>query len=263
MIPICSRSIFSSISIRPGTPPGSRPVAGWKPNGFRWLLIACLAGLSWFSCTTTALGQHPPGPAGIAPLLTVVRNIGTAIRQLDDYTCDVESIYFRNGREKDHYRLKFHYRKPNLYRLDFSLPFPGISVFYTDGEETLVAGPSGILTAFRFRFSIDNALVKSPGGQRVDQLSLRFFKDFLLRNIRRVRQDDPAYRETETEVSFRLNALDFVEDKVPERYRIVIARKSWLPLRFARHDADGNLLETTNFTDYRINTGLSRQLFNR
>ena len=147
------------------------------------------------------------------------------------------------------------------FRLDFSLPFPDISVFYADGENTLVAGPSSRLTFLRLRFSVDNPLFKSPSGQRVNQLSLKFFAGFLIRNLLRIPQDDPAYRETETEVSFRINALDFVEDKVPERYHIVIARKSWLPLRFERYDTGGNLLEASTFTDYRINTGLSERIF--
>jgi outer membrane lipoprotein-sorting protein len=171
---------------------------------------------------------------------------------LRSYACDIEGIYFSSGKEFQRYVFKFNFRKPDRFRIEFSRPYSGVTIFYTEGEKEFTARPLAAYPSAQFRVSVDNPLFKSPTGQKLSQLHMNYFLAFLKRNASELPQDDSEFRYDEEAVSFWLSARDYLTGKAPERYRIFINKKVWLPARFERYDMMGIPLEFTIFRNYRI-----------
>ncbi|HET6489479.1 MAG TPA: hypothetical protein VFG28_06920, partial [Syntrophales bacterium] len=177
------------------------------------------------------------------------------------YSCDIEGIYFSSGVEFQRYIFKFYFLKPDRFRMEFSQPYGGVTIFYTDGEKDFISRPFQTFPSVLYRLSADNPLFKSPAGQKLSQLHLKYFLDFLKRNARELPQDNSDIRTDEETVSFWLDARDYLTGKVPERYRIFIYKKFWLPARFERYDTEGHLLEYTLFKNYQIDPFFDRAFF--
>jgi outer membrane lipoprotein-sorting protein len=194
-------------------------------------------------------------------ILEVIGRIDEAYGKLRSYACDIEGIYFVSGRESERYVFRFYFRKPNLFRIEFQRPYPGMTIFYTQGEMDFIARPLAAFPSVQFRFSVDNPLFKTPSGQGVSQMHLYYFLEFLRQNARTRPQKGADFRRDSGILSFWINATDYVTGKLPERYRMHINTGAWLPDHFERFDLAGNPLEFTIFTNYRINPALDRAFF--
>lgn len=53
---------------------------------------------------------------------------------LEDYSCEVEQIYFQNGEEFQRIFFTYYFRKDGQVRVDFSNPQSGTTLFYRKGE---------------------------------------------------------------------------------------------------------------------------------
>jgi outer membrane lipoprotein-sorting protein len=109
--------------------------------------------------------------------------------------------------------------------------------------------------------SVENRLVKTPGGQRLDQTDIGHFIDFLFRSIKGVRQKDSEFHEDGQRISFFLWAQDYVGGEKVEKYRVIISKEDWLPVLIARHDEDGTPIEIAHIKNYSINNHLEDGLF--
>jgi outer membrane lipoprotein-sorting protein len=194
-------------------------------------------------------------------ILDVIGRIDEAYGKLQSYTCDIEGIYFVSGRESERYVFRFYFRKPNLFRIEFQRPYPGMTIFYTQGERDFIARPFAAFPSVQFPFSVDNPLFKTPSGQGVNQMHLFYFLEFLRQNARMLPQEGADFRSSEGILSFWINAKDYVTGQSPERYRMHINIRVWLPDRFERFDLAGTPLEFTIFRNYRINPALDRAFF--
>lgn len=137
--------------------------------------------------------------------------------------------------------------------MDLIHPHKGTSIFYTEGDDEFSVRPFKSIPFFVFRVSVDNFLFKTPSGQRVNQTSIEYFVSFLVRNITSVQQGETDVHEEDMTIQFRLRALDYIDGKHPEHYRIVISKENWLPVRFERYNADNIPLEITVFKKYVLN----------
>src|SRR5512139_1820025 len=194
-------------------------------------------------------------------ILDVIGRIDEAYGKLQSYACDIEGIYFVSGRESERYVFRFYFRKPDLFRIEFQRPYPGMTIFYTQGEKEFIARPLAAFPSVLFRFSVDNPLFKTPSGQGVNQMHLFYFLEFLRQNARTLPQEGADFRSEGGTLSFWINAKDYVTGQLPERYRMHINTGVWLPDRFERFDLAGTPLEFTIFTNYRINPALDRAFF--
>ena len=131
-----------------------------------------------------------------------------------------------------------------------------MTIFYTEGEKEFTSRPLAAFPSVQFRFSVNNPFFKSPSGQAVNQMHLRHFLGFLRDNARNLPQESADFKYDGEILSFWLNAKDYVEGKLTERYRIYIDSRLWLPARFERFDMAGTPLEFTIFSNYRINPAL-------
>ena len=194
-------------------------------------------------------------------ILEIAGRIEDTCGKLQSYACDVEGIYFSSGREYQRYIFKFYFLKPDRFRIEFSQPYCGMTIFYTDGEKEFTSQPFSSMPSVLYRFSVDNSFFKSPAGQKLSQLHMNYFLAFLKHNARELPQDNSEFREDEDTISFWLRANDYLTGKVLERYRISVNKKIWLPARFERYDLDGHPLEYTLFRNYRIDPLLGRTFF--
>jgi outer membrane lipoprotein-sorting protein len=221
-------------------------------------LILCIA--------VALLTLHPPdcraqGSTDRERILEVAGRIESAYVQLESYACDIEGIYFESGRESERYVFRFFFLKPDRFRIEFRKPYAGVTIFYTEGEREFTSRPLAAFPSVQFRFSVDNPLFKSPSGQGVNQMHILYFLGFLRNNARALPQENAEFIHDGEILSFWLNARDYVKGHLPERYRMHINTRVWLPDRFERFDQAGTPLEFTIFTNYRINPALDRAFF--
>ena len=196
-------------------------------------------------------------------ILAVAKNMEAAFEKLKDYTCEVEQVFYQNGEENQRYVFKFCFKKEKKIRVDFSQPHSGLTIFYNDNDGTKEATirPFRSLSPLKFRLSIDNPLLKTLAGQRINQTDMGYFIKFILKNLGSVEQKENEFREEGEGVEFVFWALDYIEEKSPEKYRIFISKKHWLPFRIERFNLEDKRLEVTDIRNYVLDAHLQDKFF--
>jgi outer membrane lipoprotein-sorting protein len=194
-------------------------------------------------------------------ILVVAQNMEAAFKKLEDYTCDVEQIFYQNGVENQRYLFKFYFKKEKKIRVDFSQPHSGLTIFYHDEEKEATVIPLRLLSGLKFRLSVDNSLMKTLAGQRISQTDMGYFIKFMFKNLRSVGQKENEFREDNERVEFLFWAWDYVEEKSAEKYRISISKKHWLPIRIERYNLEDRRLEVTDIRNYVLNAHLEDKFF--
>jgi outer membrane lipoprotein-sorting protein len=194
-------------------------------------------------------------------ILVVAQNMEAAFKKLEDYTCDVEQIFYQNGVENQRYLFKFYFKKEKKIRVDFSQPHSGLTIFYHDEEKEATVIPLRLLSGLKFRLSVDNSLMKTLAGQRISQTDMGYFIKFMFKNLRSVEQKENEFWEDNERVEFLFWAWDYVEEKSAEKYRISISKKHWLPIRIERYNLEDRRLEVTDIRNYVLNAHLEDKFF--
>jgi outer membrane lipoprotein-sorting protein len=230
-------------------------VSSTMTREFRTVLISMIIALA--STSATAEEQTAENK-----VLHIAQKMTSAFQKMEDYTCEVEQIYHGEGIGDRYHRFKYYFKKGKKIRIDFSQPYPGTTVLYSQDSNKATVIPFQIFPALRFHFSIKNPMVMSMAGQRIDQTDMGYFIDFLLQNLKKVKQKDHQFQEDEESATFLLWALDYINGKRVEKYKVVISKKNWLPIFIERYDGEGNPMETIHVKNYTINTHLDDRLFN-
>jgi outer membrane lipoprotein-sorting protein len=194
-------------------------------------------------------------------ILVVAQNMETAFKKLEDYTCDVEQIFYQGGVENQRYLFKFYFKKEKKIRVEFSRPYSGLTIFYHDDEKEATVMPVRLLSGLKFRLSVDHPLMKTLAGQRINQTDMGYFIKFMFKNLRSVEQKENEFLENGERVEFLFWAWDYVEEKSAEKYRISISKKHWLPIRIERYDLEDRRLEVTDIRNYVLNAHLEDKFF--
>jgi len=194
-------------------------------------------------------------------ILAVAQHMEAAFKEVEDYSCEVEQIFYQNGAENQRYRFKFYFKKPKKIRVDFSHPHPGLTVIYKDGETKATVIPFRSSPVFKFRLSVDNPMLKTLAGQRINQTDMGYFIDFLSKNLKKVEQKENTFHEDEQRVEFIFRAMDYIEERSLEKYRISISKKYWLPIRIERYSSEDELLEVSDIKNYVLNAHLEDRFF--
>ncbi len=216
------------------------------------------------SSTFVSLLFHP-GNFAVAGdedrILAVAQNMEAAFKKVEDYSCEVEQIFYQNGAENQRYRFKFYFKKGKKIRVDFSHPHSGLTVLYNDDETDATVIPFRSLPALKLRLSVDNPLMKTLTGQRINQTDMGYFIDFIFKNLKKVGQKENTFYEDEQRVEFLFWALDYIEGRSPEKYHILISKKYWLPIRIERYSSEGKLFEVSDIKNYVLNAHLEDSFF--
>jgi outer membrane lipoprotein-sorting protein len=194
-------------------------------------------------------------------ILAVAQNMEAGFKRLEDYTCEVEQFFYQNGVENERYVFKFYFKKEKKIRVDFSQPHSGLTIFYHDEDKEATVRPFRSLSPLKFRLSVDNPLLKTLAGQRLNQTDMGYFIKFILKNLRGVEQKENEFREDGERVEFLFWALDYIEEKSPEKYRISISKKHWLPIHIERYNSGDRRLEVTDIRNYVLNAHLQDKFF--
>jgi len=191
----------------------------------------------------------------------IVQKMESAVKGMEDYACEVEQLFFQNGVEDQSYRFKFYFKREKRIRVDFSHPYSSLTLFYSDGDKEATVMPFRFMPTLKFRFSIDNPMIKTLTGQRIDQTDMGYFVDFMSKNLKMIKQGKEEFYEDGEQVKFLFWAKDYIEEKSDEKYRISISKKHWLPIRIERYSLEDRPLEKTGIKNYIINTHLEDKLF--
>lgn len=203
-----------------------------------------------------------PEPDQAARISSVVQQMMTEYRKVNDYTCEVEQLFYDKNEEDQHFRFKYYLKREKKIRVDFTHPYTELTLIYRSGDEKVTVLPIRFLSFLKLRYSMDDPLIKTLLGQRIDQTDMGFFIEFLSRNLGSVPQEDSELAENADEIKFLFRAMDYVEGRTLEKYRIQISKKYWLPARLERYGLEGNLLDITIIENYVINSHLEDDLFN-
>jgi outer membrane lipoprotein-sorting protein len=194
-------------------------------------------------------------------VLSVVQKMESAFKAVEDYTCEVEQIFYQDGEESERYRSKFYFKRGKKIRVDFSYPYSSLTIFYSEGDKEATVLPLRFLPGMKFRVSINNPIIHTPAGQRINQTDMGYFIKFLFNNLEKVKQTMDEFYEGKDQIRFWLWGLDYIGGKDLEKYRIILSRHNWLPIRIERYHLDGKPIEISIIRNYAINTGLNDKLF--
>jgi outer membrane lipoprotein-sorting protein len=215
----------------------------------------------FFSLSVSAIAEEGSAEN---KLLGVAQEMASAFQRVEDYTCDVETIFYQSWEHEtgyERYRFKFYFKRKKKIRIDFAEPYPGSTVIYIEGNEEATVIPLRFLPGLNLHMSVKNPMLMTPTGQRLDQTDMGFFIDFVFRSLEKMEQEDGELREDEEKIILSIKALDYLRGERMEKYRIVISKKNWLPIRIERYELDGTLVETIQMRNYSINTHLENHLF--
>ncbi len=211
---------------------------------------------------STVLGQ-PSERSDENRILLVAQKMRDAFKAVEDYSCEVEQIFYKDGVEAERYQFKFYFKREKKIRVDFSRPHSSLTIFYQGGDKEATVMPFRFLPAMKFRISIDSSMIKTLAGQRINQTDMGYFIEFLFRNLKKVEQKEDEFQGDGEQIKFLFCAMDYIEDNSPEKYRISISKKYWLPIRIERYNIENKLLETTEIKNYSINAHLEDRFFLR
>jgi outer membrane lipoprotein-sorting protein len=194
-------------------------------------------------------------------VLPVVQKMESAFEAVEDYTCEVEQIFYKGGEESQRYLFKFFFKRGKKIRVDFSRPYSSLTIFYKEGEKEATVLPFRFLPMLKFQLSIDNPMIHTPAGQWINQTDMEYFIRFLLKNLEKVKQKVDEFYEDRDQISFWVWGLDYIRQRELEKYRIFVSKQNWFPTRIERYRLGGEPLEVTMIQNYAINTHLNDPIF--
>lgn len=192
-------------------------------------------------------------------VLAIAQEMESVFRDVEDYTADVEIIYYEDGVEDERWRLRISFKRERKIRMDFYHPWRS-TVFYNGGDEEIILKPFRFLP-LKFRLSLKNTMATTPTGQRVDQADMKYLLEFLLKNLKSIQQIEDEFQDDGEQIKFLLWALDHVEGKHLEKYRFFVSKRNWLPMRLERYNLEDEPIETAIFKNHAINVNLEDKLF--
>ena len=194
-------------------------------------------------------------------IVAAAQKMIAVMEEVTDFISETEVVYYKGGKEDTRYKITFFFNESGKFRIHFSRPFPGLTVFYKGGEQKLTVKPFRFLP-LKLRFSINNSMVKTPSGQRIDQTDVTYFIQFLFKNLKWIEEEENEYLENDDRIEFSFYAMDYVEGTRLERYRVSVSKKNWLPLGMDSYDLQGTPIEIISFKNYTSNPQLEDEFFN-
>ena len=202
-----------------------------------------VAGFGQSSLSADASGSH---------IVAAVQKMTAALESVEGFRCEADIRYYRHGKADKRFIFTLHAETQGSVSLAFSRPYPGVKVVYRQGDDKLTIKPFKFLPIVSFSLSIDNPLVKSPSGQRIDHCTLEYLITFLHENGELISKRASEYREGKERVEFICWAKDYIDEKELNRYRVVVLKENWFPSRVERYNQQNLPIEIISFKNYTI-----------
>jgi len=215
---------------------------------FLTLLVACLI---IFSAVVR----------GADDVETILRKMEVAYDEVKDYQTDVEvTIYKKDGTFKTE-RSLYTFKKPKWIRLDLLSSHPRMILVYPDRNGKVLMRLPGLLPVFTFHLMLDDPLLETPSGQRIDQTDL----GLLIKNIRHSltdqRRGPVSISEGKDTIQIQVLANDHFREGVETVYQFLISKEQWLPVEVGRSTPMGVQEGRIIFRNLRININIPDSLF--
>lgn len=206
----------------------------------------------------SALAVHPPDHRCASAetsgnrITAVFQRMTAALEAVNEFRCETDIVYYGGERGDKRFVFTLHAGKQGRVSLTFSRPYPGVKVVYREGDRHLTIRPLRFLPLFTFSLSIDNPLVRTPSGQRINQCTLAYCIRFLHHNAELIKERQSEYCEEKDEVAFMFWARDYTTGEDLNRYRMVVSKENWFPVRVERYSVHNLPIETISFKNYVI-----------
>ena len=209
-----------------------------------------------------AAGTEPAPPAASrADVETLLQKMEAAYDQVRDYQTDVEILLFNEDGSFKTEKSLYTFKKPKHIRLDFVSPHPGMMLVYPGPDGKVLMKPQGVLSVLTFHLALDDPLLGSPSGQRLDQTDL----GVLIKNIRHSvtdqRRGPVSLSEDKETIRIQVLADDHFREGVETRYQFLISKQLWLPLEVGQFTANGVPESRIVFHNLRTNINVPDDLF--
>ena len=115
-------------------------------------------------------------------ILNVVKKMEAAFKEVKDYTCEVEQVFYQGrGEEVSATVSSITSKGKKRIRVDFHYPYPSLSLFYNGGATRSRLLPFRSIRLLKFHLSIDNPKIRTVAGQKINQTDMGYFIRFSLR----------------------------------------------------------------------------------
>ena len=222
-----------------------------RPNGF----------LPPASLAVAAGAESAPPAASRDDVETLLKKMEAAYDQVKDYQTDVEILLFKEDGSFKTEKSLYTFKKPKWIRLDFVSPHPGMMLVYPDPDGKVLMKPQGVLSILTFHLTLDDPLLGSPSGQRLDQTDL----GVLIKNIRHSvtdqRRGPVSLSEDKEAIRIQVLADDHFREGVETRYQFLISKELWLPVEVGESTTDGVQEGRIIFRNLRTNINVPDDLF--
>jgi outer membrane lipoprotein-sorting protein len=250
-----------------------RPAA--RGDARLWQLVLAAGTVALGGCSLPRGNAFiPPAPTAVvaraesAPPAALQDDVETVLKKMEavydevkDYKTEVETIIFEKDGSFKTEKSVYTFKKPKWIRLDFVSPHPGMIMVYPDRDGKVLVKPGGLLSKLRFHLMLDDPLLETPSGQRMNQTDL----GLLIKNIRHSvtdqRRGPVSISEDKDTIQIQVLADDHFREGVETRYRFLISKELWLPVEVGRSTTndvqDGRII----FRNLRTNINVSDDLF--
>ena len=188
---------------------------------------------------------------------TVLKKMEAAYDEVKDYQTEVEvKIYKKDGSFKTE-RSLYTFKKPKWIHLDVISSRPRMILVYPDRNGKVLMR----LPVFTFHLMLDDPLLETPSGQRIDQTDL----GLLIKNIRHSltdqRRGPVSISEDKDTIQIQVLANDHFREEVETTYQFLISKELWLPVEVGRSTPIGVQEGRIIFRNLRININVPDSLF--
>jgi hypothetical protein len=213
-----------------------------------WVFVILVTVLSAARFGHSSLSADASGSHIVAAIQKMIASLET----VEGFRCETDIVYYRNGKADKRFMFTLHAETQGSISLVFSRPYPGVKIVYRQGDDKLTVKPFKFLPIVTFRLSIDNPLVISPSGQRIDHCTLEYLIQFLHENGELITKRASEYSEGEDRIAFICWAKDYTNEKELNRYRVVVLKENWFPVRVERYTQHDLPIEVITFKNYTI-----------
>jgi outer membrane lipoprotein-sorting protein len=192
---------------------------------------------------------------------TVLKKMEAAYEEVKDYQADVEvKIYKKDGTFKTE-RSLYTFKKPKSIRLDFVSSHPRMILVYPDRNGKVLMRLPGLLPIFTFHLMLDDPLLETPSGQRIDQTDLGLLTKNIRHSLTDQRRGPVSISEDKDTLQIQVLANDHFREGVETAYRFLISKEKWLPAEVGRSTPMGVQEGRIIFRNLRININVPDSLF--
>ena len=134
-------------------------------------------------------------------------------------------------------------------------------VIYPDRNGNVLMRSQGLLSILTFHLMLNDPLLDSPSGQRMNQTDL----GLLIKNIRHSltdqRRGPVSISEGKDTIQIQVLANDHFRERVETTYQFLISKELWLPVEVGRSTPIGVQEGRIIFRNLRININVPDSLF--